>query len=186
MAAGTGWGRGGKRRQTAGDVYSQIMGQARQPVFYEQLCVPDTVEGRLELVTIHVHAVMRRMRHLGPIAGPASQELVQYMFDDLDRSIREIGVGDMSMGKYMKRLGKNFYGRAEAYDQSLDAGDTGALRATLRRNVLATSDASASAQERASHALADYVVALNTGMESYDLMGLAGPLSFPEIHKEAA
>ncbi len=108
------------------------------------------------------------------------------MFDDLDRSIREVGVGDVSIGKYMKRLGKNFYGRAEAYDKALDAGDAEALRVALDRNVLSTSEADERNRNRAAALLADYVIEMNAVFAAYDLAALQGPLSFPQIMRQAA
>jgi cytochrome b pre-mRNA-processing protein 3 len=169
-------------RQQAGALYAQIVAQARLPVFYTRLCVPDTIEGRLELITLHCHAVMRRLHRIGPGAFPASQELLQYMFDDLDRSIREIGVGDVSIGKYMKKLGKGFYGRAEAYDRALDAGDAQMLGEALRRNLLGTSEADPAALDRAVPVLADYVSKMAAQFESYDLAALQTSLSFPEVN----
>jgi cytochrome b pre-mRNA-processing protein 3 len=111
-------------------LYNACVAQARQPEFYRAFGVPDTIDGRFDLLLLHAFLVMRR---LGDEAE-AKQALFDLMFADMDRSLREMGVGDMSVGKKMRPMIAAFYGRAKAYDNGL-AGDDGALAEALRRNL---------------------------------------------------
>ncbi len=116
-------------------LYGAIVERARHPVFFADWGVPDTVFGRFEMVALHVFLVLRRLK-----AGSAREEaLAQRLFDvffaDVDRSLRELGVGDLSVPKKVKGLAKGFYGRIVAYDKAMDAGDRAALAAALDRNV---------------------------------------------------
>jgi len=107
------------RRQVAEQLYRAVVNQARRPVWYRELGVPDTPEGRFEMVALHAALVLRRLRREG-IAGQAlGQQLFDTMFVDLDGSLRELGVSDLSLGRYVKRLAGNFYARLAALDQGL-------------------------------------------------------------------
>ena len=97
--------------------------------------MPDTIEGRYEMIVLHVVLLLRRLRAPGAERKRLAQALVDFMAADLDRSIRELGVGDMSVGKFMKRLGQGLYGRAGAYDGALDNSDAAALEEAILRNI---------------------------------------------------
>ena len=170
------------RQQTrTGTLYSALVAQARQPGFYSALAVPDTVEGRFEMVALHCALALRRLRAIGGRPAAAlSQQLLEYMFGDLDRSIREIGVGDMSVGKYMKRLGKSFYGRAAAYDAALDAGDGAVLAQAIDRNILGTAAGQEPALRHAAEILALYVMKADTALAQQPIAAFhEGTLVFP-------
>jgi cytochrome b pre-mRNA-processing protein 3 len=119
----------------AADLYAGVVAAARAPAFYAELQVPDTVEGRYEMIVLHVVLLLRRMRQPGAGQKRLSQAVVDFMAADLDRSIRELGVGDMSVGKFMKRLGEGLYGRAAVYDKALDDRDIPALETAILRNI---------------------------------------------------
>jgi cytochrome b pre-mRNA-processing protein 3 len=110
---------------------------ARNPAFYLRMGAPDTVEGRFELLTLHVVLLIDR---LGAAPGPAAdarQRLFDAYVSNLDGALREMGVGDLSVGKRMKRLGEAFYGRAQAYDDAFRVlPDTTALRDLIVRTAL--------------------------------------------------
>lgn len=128
-----------QRRRIAGSLYAAVVAVARSPVFFTRFQVADTVEGRLELIVLHMVLVLRRLSEPdGDLK--LRQALVDFMAADLDRSIRELGVGDLSVGKYMKRLGEGIYGRAEAYHAALIANSAAAVEAALIRNVYAGAD----------------------------------------------
>jgi cytochrome b pre-mRNA-processing protein 3 len=125
-------------RAAAQALYLTAVGQARRPGFYTDLGVPDTVDGRFDMIVVHVMLLIRRMRAGGEAGRRVSQELFDYMFQDMDRSLREAGVGDLSVGKHVKKMAKAFYGRAEAYETAIDtaaAGDVTALAAALTENI---------------------------------------------------
>jgi cytochrome b pre-mRNA-processing protein 3 len=124
-------------RRAAAQIYVGVVAAARAPFFYEHLAVPDTVEGRYEMIVLHLILALRRLRD--PPAGQRrlAQALMDYMAADLDRSIRELGVGDLGVARFMKRLGEGVYGRAAAYDAALDNNDKAALTRALLRNLYA-------------------------------------------------
>jgi cytochrome b pre-mRNA-processing protein 3 len=129
------WRTGRSRRDAAHGLYTAIVEQARQPVFYGVWGVPDSREGRLEMVNLHAILVMRRLRAEGPEGQAVAQALFDLMFQDLDRHLREWGVGDLSVGKHVKKLAQSFFGRAAALDPLLLAGDASGVEEVLRRNV---------------------------------------------------
>ena len=111
-----------------------IVAQARQPIFYRDLGVPDTVNGRFDLVLLHLWLVLRRLRAVQ--AGPAlSQALFDHFCEDMDDNLREMGVGDQVVPKRMQAFGEAFYGRTRAYDRAVDEGGE-ALASAICRNIL--------------------------------------------------
>lgn len=103
------------------DLYRHLVEKARDPAFYAVLGVPDTVDGRFDMIVLHAMLVLRRLRGQGAAAENRGQELFDLMFRDMDQSLREMGVGDMSVGKHIKRMAQAFYGRAERAEAGLDA-----------------------------------------------------------------
>ena len=108
-------------RGTIEAIYGMIVTQAREPLFYRDLGVPDTVNGRFDLLVLHLWMVLRRMRSMEGGAG-LSQSLFDRFCDDMDANLREMGVGDLTVPKRMQAFGEAFYGRAAAYDLALSAG----------------------------------------------------------------
>jgi cytochrome b pre-mRNA-processing protein 3 len=123
------------RREAAHDLYMALVEQARRPVFYAEWGVPDSRDGRLEMVTLHAMLVMRRLRDEGTAGAALSQVLFDVIFADLDRHLREWGVGDLSVGKEVKKLAQSFLGRLTALDPLLSSGNLDAMDKVLGRNV---------------------------------------------------
>jgi cytochrome b pre-mRNA-processing protein 3 len=123
----------------AAALYGAIVAQARNPALYTDFGVPDTVEGRFEMIILHLALVLRHLR-----AGEAEKAVGQQVFDafcaDMDRSLREMGVGDLGVGKRMRQMAEAFYGRAGRYDNGLSAGDAGEVAATIGRSVYGEAD----------------------------------------------
>jgi len=119
-------------------LYHSIVAQARSALFYSELGVPDSLNGRFDLIVIHAMLVMRRLRAEPQSEDDVTQALFDYMFKDMDRSLREVGVGDMSIGKHIKKMAKAFYGRAEEYENGMEQGDL-PLAEALKRNLYRTS-----------------------------------------------
>ena len=119
--------------RTIGTIYGMIVARAREPGFYEVFGVPDTVDGRFDLLVLHLWMALRRLR-----AGGQTQ-LAQGLFDhfcnDMDANLREMGVGDLTVPKRMQKFGEAFYGRSTAYDAAMEAGHE-ALAQALCKNVL--------------------------------------------------
>lgn len=122
-------------------LYAACVDQSRTPRFYAELAVPDSVEGRFEIYTLHVVLIMDRLVNQGPEAAQTSQALFDAYVQALDDALREMGVGDLSVGKKMRRLGEAFFGRVKNYHAAL-AGlpETGDLQALVKRTVYAEVD----------------------------------------------
>ncbi|PDT17641.1 ubiquinol-cytochrome C chaperone [Rhizobium sp. J15] len=115
--------------------YAALTAAARMPELYEGLNVPDTVMGRFEMLSIAMILFFRRTRGSTTSGQEIAQEIVDAFFQDIDYSIRELGIGDNSVPKRMKKLAGMFYGRLEAYSKAMDAGDAEALALALERNI---------------------------------------------------
>ena len=118
------------------ELYGAAVATARDPWLFAELGVPDTVEGRFDLVSLHVALLIRRLRTDPDARGPAlAQAVFDAMFADMDLNLREMGVGDLSVGKRVRRMWEAFHGRALAYEAALDSPDPAALAEALARNV---------------------------------------------------
>lgn len=115
-------------------LYEAAIRQARQAAFYAELGAPDTTEGRFELYTLHVVLLLHRLKGEGE-AARISQALFDAYVQALDDALREMGVGDLSVGKKMRRLAEAFYGRAKAYQAALADDDAPALSALIGRTI---------------------------------------------------
>ena len=132
--------------------YRRIVDQARQPEFFRDIGVPDTIDGRFELICLHAFLFLHRLKGEPPPAPQFGQRFVDAMFADFDRSLREMGTGDLSVGRQVTRMAQAFYGRIEAYGGGLSSGDA-VLRPALARNLFGT----VTAAEAALDAMAGFV-----------------------------
>lgn len=130
-----------KKPDRIGPLFADVVAAARHPVAYRDLGVADDFEGRFERLALVMVLVLRRLNALPAPADRAGQELVDQLFAHLDDGLRRSGVGDLSVGKKMKKLAQGFYGRAKAYTEALDSGDDVALREALARNLYASTTA---------------------------------------------
>ena len=122
------------QRGTIEAIYGMIVTQAREPLFYRDLAVPDTVNGRFDLLILHLWLVLRRLR-AAEGAAALSQALFDHFCNDMDDNLREMGVGDLTVPKRMRAFGEAFYGRTAAYDLALQAGEE-PLAQALCKNIL--------------------------------------------------
>ncbi len=124
------------RHERAGfALYGAAVAAARDPVLYRGLGVADTLDGRFDMVCLHAVLLIRRLGAL-PEPGPAlSQAVFDAMFADMDVSLREMGVGDLGVGKRVRAMWEGLHGRAAAYGEAIAAGDRAALAGALARNV---------------------------------------------------
>jgi cytochrome b pre-mRNA-processing protein 3 len=122
------------RQDTISTLYGTIVAQARLPCFYREYGVPDTVNGRFDLLVLHLAIALDRLGE-GSELRPMGQALFDRFCEDMDDNLREIGVGDLSVPKEMQRIGEAFYGRAQAYRSALASDGDEALVAALAKNV---------------------------------------------------
>ena len=115
-------------------LYRALVAQARRTDFYLACGVPDTVDGRFDMIALHAALLLRRLKRDGETTAQLSQAVFDAMFADMDQNLREMGVGDLVVGKRVKDMVKMFYGRLSAYEAGL-AEDNGVLAHALRRNL---------------------------------------------------
>jgi cytochrome b pre-mRNA-processing protein 3 len=126
-------------RITAAELYSRCVTQARHPFFYRELGVPDTVDGRFDVLVLHLFLLLRRLKPMPTLAGP----LTDLFFADMDQNLRQMGVADPGVGKRIRKMLDAFYGRIAAYE--IAYGDDVSLSAALTRNLYGAAPAPASA-----------------------------------------
>jgi len=169
-------------RKAAELAYGRILGHAREPGFFTDGGVPDTVDGRFELICLHAFLYLHRLKREQPQAAALGQRLFDTMFADFDRSLREMGTGDLSVGREIKRMAQAFYGRVGAYESGL-AGDDSVLQPALARNLFGTAPPDPALLD----AMAGYVrreAARLNEQDAEDL--LAGRVSFGNPPRAAA
>ncbi len=125
------------REVVAQKLYGSVVAQARRPEFYANYGVPDSVDGRFELVALHAFLLFQRLKDQGAKSAAVSQAVYDIMFRDMDASVRELGAGDLGVGKRVKYMTEAMGGRTKAYEAGL-AGGSGDLEAALRRNLFGT------------------------------------------------
>jgi cytochrome b pre-mRNA-processing protein 3 len=154
-------------REAGRALYGAAVEQSRSPVFYETLGAPDTVEGRFEIYSMHVVLLLDRLNQADEHAKEVAQALFDTYVKSLDHALREMGVGDLSVGRKMRKLGEAFYGRAKSYRAAFAAlPDGGPLRDLVSRTVYADADPAFASQ------LADYVTAQRAQLAELPLDGL--------------
>jgi len=163
-------------KDTISTLYGTIVAQARLPCFYRAYGVADTVNGRFDLLLLHMTVVLSRL-----FTEDGLRELGQGLFDrfcgDMDDNLREMGVGDLKVPKEMRRIGEAFYGRSQAYMAALKAAQGAGLEELLARNVY-----SGSAPEKAApRRLAAYMRQAHHDLTDQAAVALgAGELRFPD------
>jgi cytochrome b pre-mRNA-processing protein 3 len=157
------------------DLYGAIVAQSRHAAFYTGYGVPDTLDGRFDLIVLHIVVLLARLDR----AGPPGREIGQGIFDrfcrDLDANLREMGVGDLAVPKRMRQFGEAFYGRQAAYVAALAAPNRRKLEKALARNIFQGVNGTSSRR------LARYAQALAGQIEVHDQAALLrGAVVFPE------
>lgn len=166
-------------KPAAAALYRAVVAQAREPAFFVMYGVPDTVDGRFDLIALHMFLVLHRLKQDSRAAG-LSQIVFDTMFEDMDRSLREMGVGDLGVGRRVRAMGEALYGRIAAYEAGLDAGDA-ELSGALRRNLYGTVE-EASLPASTLTALCGYVREAARGLAGQSVETLrAGNVTFPEV-----
>ncbi len=158
-------------------LFKALSAQARQPVFYASLGVADTVEGRFELYVLHLVLVLHRLKGRGTQAAETSQATFDAFLRNLDEGLRDMGVGDLSVGKKMRKLGEALYGRIKGYDRAFADADTSlALEGLVHRTVFQEQPSPGAAP------LARYIAAAAAGLDAQPLeQVMAAELVWPEV-----
>lgn len=165
-----------------GRLHGDIMAAVRQPVIYAQWGVADTFEGRFEILSLMATLVVRRLAQLPDPAADISQELTDRIFSEVDAAMREMGVGDLTVPKRIKKLAAGFLGRRQVYDAALNAGSEMQLAEALSRNVYVL-EPSEGAQQALP--LARYAFALDRALAAQSLESFTkGPLDLPKAKAE--
>jgi cytochrome b pre-mRNA-processing protein 3 len=121
--------------RTGYELYGRAVGAARDPWLYTDIGVPDTLDGRFDAIGLYAFLAIDRLSRDAPPGPEAAQALFDAMFRDMDINLREMGVGDLSVGRKVKEMWEAFHGRAKAYSAPVAAGDADALAQALARNV---------------------------------------------------
>ena len=154
----------------------EIVAASRRPALYEALEAPDRIDGRFELLTLHVGLVLRRLVSIGGLGHEIAQDLVNTVFLHFDDTLREMALSDVSVSKRLKVMKEAFYGRNTAYAAALDSGSRAELATALARNVYGAAGGAPRAAE-----LADYVAALDAALAGTPLEDfIMGRFRFPE------
>lgn len=158
-------------------LYELAVRQAREPGFYTRLGVADRIDARFELYTLHVLLLVMRLRDEGERGAQAGQDLFDTYVSALDHALRELGVGDISVGKKMRKLGEALYGRMTAYEAPLRDGDAMALSAGLARNIYESEEAGVGVK------LADYALASQARLAAQDFDAVVASPDWEEVVK---
>jgi cytochrome b pre-mRNA-processing protein 3 len=161
--------------RTIASLYGTIVAQARLAVFYAEFGVPDTMQGRFDLIVLHLVLLLRRLARADGLGRSLGQRLFDTFCRDLDDNLREMGVGDLAVPKHMRRFGEAFYGRQAAYLAALDAAEERDFENALARNILQNADS----DEKAAH-LARYARAVVRELDAQqEDQLLRGEVAFP-------
>jgi len=154
----------------ARQVYLALLEASRRPFLFGANGAPDTVDGRFDMIVLHAVLLFRRLRPLGDAGKRFNQLIFDILFDDMDAGLREMGTGDLSVGKRIKEMGEAFYGRATAYEPVLDDPDQDALALILERNLFASDDEAGTLTEAgpAAQRIAGYALAAERYLADQD------------------
>ena len=158
-------------------LYGTIVAQARAAPFYLICGVPDTVNGRFEMVVLHTVLVLRRLESEPDPIRRLGQGLFDRFCQDMDGSLREMGIGDLGVPTKMRKIGEAFYGRQAAYGAALADPDQDILVGALNRNVFGAPTGTDLGATR----LAAYVRAVASALAGQDGEAMSrAQLTFPD------
>ncbi len=169
-------------RKAGGEaLFDALSRAARHPAFYAALGVPDTIDGRFDLLALHAVLVFRALQAHGAEGRGLAQAACDRMFESFDDAVRALGVGDMGVPRKVKTMAGAYQGRAAVYGPALDANDDAALAAALARNVFRSAD-DPRGQALARYALAAAALLAAQPLDAYS----SGAVQFPDPPKARA
>jgi cytochrome b pre-mRNA-processing protein 3 len=163
--------RADKTRSAARALYLALTIRARSPVFHSGFLVPDTIDGRFDLLALHAFLVMQALKSQGSAGAKLGGELADVIFLGFDEALRELGVGDLGLSRRIKAMANAFYGRLEAYG---GAQSEEALAAVLFRNLYRGNDE----RSREAARLAPYIMRARRHLSEHGVELLQGNIDF--------
>ena len=169
-------------RRTAAELYGRLVAHSRAPAIYADLNVPDTPEGRFEVLMLHVVLMLRRLSRDGAVAEPLSRAVSEAFVTDMDDCLREMGVGDLTVAKKVKLAAAALYDRSRDYGAALASNDADGLARLLRRHVWAESGTPDAGVDTAARRLAAYAAKIEAQLADHAIDAVAeGRLDFPVV-----
>lgn len=165
-------GLGGDAR--AATVYAALVEAARVPALFKAMGVGDDIDGRFDMIALVLGLAIDRLDRLGSPGEPLALALTERFVDDMDRNVRELGVGDLSVGKHVKRMAEALEGRRSGYGTALVLADQAALREALVRNLYRGNAPSPSALDAAAAVASGWHDRL-AAMTCEDIAAIASP-----------
>lgn len=172
------WSQNTAKKQAADTIYAAIVAQARHPAFYRDADVPDSLDGRFDVLVLHMFLFLRRLKREGEVASEVGQLVFDTMFADLDQDLREMGVGDLGIAKRVRKMASAFYGRTAAYDDALDGylAHPEPLESAVKRNIFPDREVGEGARR-----IASYMASCDGALRAQTTAALLkGEVSFPE------
>lgn len=145
----------GQKQTISEACYYDVLDASRRPVFYLHFAVPDTFDGRFDMLCAMMSVMMARLKQGDASDHDFSQDLFDAMFRDVDLTLREMGAGDIGVGKRVKKMSEAFMGRLSHYDKGFQSEDAALLAPVIARNVFRRED-----EEESDQALAEYLLGL--------------------------
>lgn len=158
------------RHEAALNLHGCICAAARRVEFHLEYGVPDTIDGRFDLLTLHAALVFRALWTMGAEGRSLAQATCDVLFAGFDDAVRALGVGDMGVPRKVKAMAAAYQGRAQAYGEALDGSEDGPLAEALRRNLFRAGPA----EDGALSSLAAYARATDAALKSQPIAAFAG------------
>lgn len=153
-----------RRKEVSEKLFGAVVTQSRRREFYMEYGVPDTLDGRYDMLVVHVALLMIRLQQ-EPDGKKLCQSLFDRFFRDMERSLREIGVGDLSVPRHMKRMMRGFNGRAERYRMAFRDSSPEMLEEAVRKNIYGDD---AATDSEAAQKMVRYIVRTFSYLQSQD------------------
>ena len=167
-----------KEKTPAARLYDAVMARARSAIFHTAFAVPDTIDGRFDLLTMHAYLVMEALKDREPPGKDLATDLASLIFAGFEEALRELGVTDFGVPKRMRSFGDAFYGRLEAYSA---ANSQGMVAEVLLRNVFRGEPA----RRLEAAALAHYVEAVRLRLRASSDALLEGRADFGPLPEKS-
>ena len=163
-------------------LYGGVMTHARTPDFFISFGVPDTVMGRFDVLSLHIYLLARRLREDGrPICMDLSQEVFDLYVYDVERALRELGIGDTSVPKKKKKMIRSFYGQIDDFDEAINTNDKDTIVEKVSLRYLSETE------NPKPEILTSYILATEADLKTQDIKSiLSGEITWlkPESFNE--